>query len=526
MAFFQGALLGLVLVATSIRVAQSRSSGSAVETSVTANTPKSADVSVTSMRANASKRVSISARDSRDPAECKFAMELIQTGASRLSRRRPSASLSHTPSTPVTHSPHIPAALHVVGGILLLSFLAVLQFASTDILVGMAAFLDQFMTTGLLPFAPTVTPNYQLIGVLQSSKNLVACLLVPFTGKLIDGNEAKSVQFGMVCATLCSLGFAMEKNYAFWLAMRTLSGCSTAGILWGGFAFLNRLYANDATARTKAVSRAMAGLYAGVVAGPQIGGIFVDNARLMFLVLSGVQMCFFWTLRFRLPDLSQLQEPPPKQTEAVTKVGMLELLLDPEIRQPIVALFLGLALEGAVTATTFEYMTSLGYDSVKQNLTWLMGSIPGVISANLVPTLRPVVGGHALQISALMLGGGSALACFGAAYTFLAITLLGISCMSGLLHGNAAAMLADRSQEKYHGTGQVFILSNTADQIAFVIGPYTGSFICRYTSFHSMCQSIGGGLVLYAVLLSCPGEGWSSAKQQTTTGTEAPPEAS
>ena len=165
------------------------------------------------------------------------------------------------------------------------------------------------------------------------------------------------------------------------------------------------------------------------------------------------------------------------------------------------ALFLSLTLQGALTATTFKYMTSLGYDHVKQDLTWLMSTIPAIVCVGLVPVLRSVVASQTLQISALVLGGGAALACCGSGYIFLALTLVGSSAAAGILNGNTPAMLADRSQEKYHGTGQVLILPNTADQVAFILGPYAGGSICRYASFQVMCHVIGGCLVLYAVVL-------------------------
>ncbi|CAE7484416.1 slc18a3a [Symbiodinium natans] len=475
--------------------------------------------SLTSLMLNASTCLDASVCDSD---RGKAATQFLQAQVSRLKKRGPSgASASQVRmSSPTSLSPQMQKVLYVAGGILLPCFLLVLKFASVDVLMGIATFLDHFMSMGLLPFLPSVTPNYQLIAALQSSKNVVVCLLAPFLGRFIDKREAKFVQLGMLCGMLCSLGFALKKSYAFWFAMRTLMGFSTASVLWGSFAYINRMYASDSTARVKAVSTATAGLYAGMVAGPQAAGILVDS-RLMFLVLSGLQMCLWLALRFRLPDLSQLQEPMPKPTEPVEKVHVLELMLDPEIRFPIVALFLGVTLEAALGATTWEYMTSLGYDHLKQNLTWLMVTIPGVISVNLVPALRSLVEGHTLQISAILLGGASALACFGSHYVLLALALLGTSGASGVLNGNGAAMLADRSQEKYDGTGQVFVLSMAADQAAFIFGPYLGSSLCRYESYQVMCHVIGGCLVLSAILLSWRGEG-SEAKQNATNAAIPP----
>ena len=503
MAHLPTLLLGFVLINTNTGTAPSTTSDASVVTSMTLNASKCLDVSVC---------------DSYRGLEHgrKAATQLLQAQVSRLKKRGSSgASASQVRmSSPTSLSPQMQRVLYVAGGILLPCFLLVLKFASVDVLIGIATFLDHFMSTALLPFLPSLTPNYQLIAALQSSKNVVVCLLVPFIGRFIDKREAKSVQLGMLCAMLCSLGFALKKSYAFWFAMRTLMGFSTASVLWGSFAYLNRMYASDSKARDKAVSTATAGLYVGMVAGPQVVGI-LDDSRLMFFLISGVQMCTWLTLRFRLPELSQLQEPMPKPTEPVEKVHVLELMLDPEIRHPIVALFLGVALEGAVNATTWEYMTSLGYDHLKQNLTWLMVTIPGVISVNLVPALRSVVEGHTLQISALLLGGASALACFGSHYMLLALTLLGTSGASGVLNGNAAAMLADRSQEKYDGTGQVFVLSMTADQAAFILGPYVGSSLCRYQGYQVMCHVIGACLVLYGIYLSRLDEA-SEAKQAAT----------
>ncbi|CAE7299880.1 SLC18A3 [Symbiodinium natans] len=513
MAPLQGLLLGVwvLLINTSTGPAQSNTSDASAATSMTLNASKCLDISTCDGWRGL--------EDGR-----RTATQLLQAHVSRLKGRGPSGtsgSQFSMSSSPMMQSPEIQEVFYVVAGILLLCFLLVLKFASVDLLVGIATFLDHFMTTGLLPFAPTVTSNYQLIAVLQSSKNVVACLLVPFVGRFIDRREAKSVQLGMLCAMLCSLGFALKKNYTLWVAMRTLSGFSTAALLWGGFAYLNRVYASDPTARVKAVSTAMAGVYAGVVAGPQVAGIF-DDSRLMFLLLSGVQMSTWLTLRYRLPELSQLQEPIPKPTEPAATVDMLELIADPEIRKPTVALFLGLALEGAVTATTWEYMTSLGYDHVKQNLTWLMVTIPGVIAVNLVPVLRSVADGQTLQILALLFGGASALVYFGTHYMLLALTLLGTSGASGFLNGNAAAMLADRSQEKYHGTGQVFVLSTTADQAAWIVGPLVGSSLCRYAGFEVMCHVVGACLVLYGILVSRLGEG-PEAKQKTTSASDPEP---
>ena len=229
MALRHGLMLGCLFVAVSTAAAPCRMSDASVAASLTALASKRADVSVC---------------DSGELADGRHAVELLQTRASRHNDSAPSGVLVDMyPTFPIltTQSPQTQKVFRLLGGILLLCFLLALKFASTEMLVSMAAFLDHFMISAVYPMAPTVTPNYELIAVLQNSRNLVACLLVPFGGKFIDGHEAKSMQLGMLCAVLCSLGFALEKDYGLWLAMRCLSGCSTAGVLWGGFALLNQV---------------------------------------------------------------------------------------------------------------------------------------------------------------------------------------------------------------------------------------------------------------------------------------------
>ena len=85
-----------------------------------------------------------------------------------------------------------PQILRLVGGsITLAGFWLMLNVGNTDTLVSSAIFLDLFMTTILTPLAPTLTPSYQLIALLTSSKNVVTCLIAPFTGRFIDGNESR-----------------------------------------------------------------------------------------------------------------------------------------------------------------------------------------------------------------------------------------------------------------------------------------------------------------------------------------------
>ena len=168
---------------------------------------------------------------------------------------------------------------------------------------------------------------------------------------------------------------------------------------------------------------------------------------------------------------------------------MVALVFDPEVRNPIIALFLALAFVAALGSTAFEYMVRLGYDQVKQklweqsgsafllsfvalkriamsgretglirNLTWLMISVPAILFVYLVPALRSILEGKTLQILAMFLAGSCALLFFNTNYVLLALTLLGSAAGAGIVDGNTPAMLADRSQEKYGGTSpQLFL---------------------------------------------------------------------
>ena len=54
---------------------------------------------------------------------------------------------------------------------------------------------------------------------------------------------------------------------------------------------------------------------------------------------------------------------------------MVALVFDPEVRNPIIALFLALAFVAALGSTAFEYMVRLGYDQVKQKLGSRVGAL-------------------------------------------------------------------------------------------------------------------------------------------------------
>ncbi|CAE7424683.1 metB [Symbiodinium pilosum] len=269
-----------------------------------------------------------------------------------------------------------------------------LYVGSPETLVIAAIFLDVLMTTILTPLAPTLTPSYQKIAVLTSSKNVVTCLIAPFVGSYIDGNEAKSMQHGMLCAMICSLGLAVVENYWLWLAIRCVSGCSTAAIVWGGFATLSRLHAKKAaqTGLYGLVNLSTLSLHLITSAGPRAGVLFVDDAGSLFPLLIAGQMCARSAQQYILYD-ALLAPKLPKLPEA-----------DAE-RNSVIASLLALSFIAALGSTAIEHMVRLGYDQMKQKLDNI------------------------------------ALICLGLDYIPLAVTLLGASFATGIADGNTQALL-------------------------------------------------------------------------------------
>ena len=183
---------------------------------------------------------------------------------------------------------------------------------------------------------------------------------------------------------------------------------------------------------------------------------------------------------------------------------MVGLISDPDVRNPIIALFLALAFVAALGSTAFEYMIRLGYDQMKQqpgsesvscscfrssrgprptpthknpeamstkrprirNLTWLMISVPAILLVYLVPALRAVFDGKTLQVLAMFLAGSGALIFFDTSYVLLALTLLGSAVGAGIVDGNTPAMLADCSQEKYGGTTPQLLIDAAFDSLS------------------------------------------------------------
>jgi len=385
------------------------------------------------------------------------------------------------------------------GGIVLGIFILLCVVGSPTVIISTAIFLDLFLTTVNTPLAPTLTSSYGWIALLTASKNVVTCMIAPLAGGLIDSNESVAMQVGMFLEMLCTFCLAAVKNYWFWLAVRCISGVSTAGIVWGGFALCNQIHAKEADARRKAMAMASGGVYAGVILGPQVGGLFVEeeDTRTLFLLLLCIQLCAFLAIRFRL-RLS-ISQPAEMQTES--KVNMMALLLDPGIRNPILALMMALGFIASLGSTAFEYMVRLGYSQMLQNFTWLMVSVPAIIFVYLVPYLRHFMAGETLQTLAMCLAGSTALLCFTGNYFLLSMMFLGASVAAGVVDANTPALLADQSHAKYGGTGLVFVLSNVADQAAFVWGPAVGSFVCELASFPLMSQTFGLCMLFSAWLL-------------------------
>mmetsp|Transcript_30679 Transcript_30679/g.57417 ORF Transcript_30679/g.57417 Transcript_30679/m.57417 type:complete len:525 (-) Transcript_30679:29-1603(-) len=404
----------------------------------------------------------------------------------------------------------------VLATSLLLYVMLVLPFAPTNLIVAATIFCDLSMTAIFAPLSTTVTTSFAATGVLFSAKNVMTCLLVPFAGRFIDGNEQTAMRSGLLWLMACTLGLAAVKNFWVWLVLRFLTGVSGAGIVWGGFAFLNELYADKPDDRRGALALAAAFTFVGLAIGPEIGICFAESPTTAFLLLFVVQISSYLALRFRLPPLPERRNNLCAQPGANVDMT-LDLVADPDVRNPIIAQFLTFAFFAGTGTMSFQIMGNAGIDTSQQSGGVLLSMLPLVVVAMVTPRVQALVGGRTLQI-VMMSAAGIAIVIASIVcatdLTLLTLTSAALIFLLGTVASSTPSMISNRSQKKYGGTGQVFVLMTLMDQLAQIVGPMVGGVICQLVGFDVMCASYSGCLLLYAIPMSLSTCWWPSDESE------------
>jgi len=140
--------------------------------------------------------------------------------------------------------------------------------------VAVAIFADSLLMTIIVPIAPDLVggDHPALIGVLFASKAILQVLFGPLTAMIIPKiGPQPTLQIGLVILTLSTIAFAFLSDLGALIAARAVQGIASSLINAGGLSWVAEAHRPEE--RGTATAGAMAGLAAGVLFGPTIGGL-------------------------------------------------------------------------------------------------------------------------------------------------------------------------------------------------------------------------------------------------------------
>ena len=170
-----------------------------------------------------------------------------------------------------------------------------------------AAFLTPFMGSALNIALPSIGKDFNadaiLINWIASAYILTtAIFLLPF-GRIGDIIGRKKIfTYGILCFTISSLGCGISINTGLLIAFRVLQGIGSAMIFGTGVAILTSVYPPGE--RGKALGINVASVYAGLSAGPTVGGLLTQyfSWRSIFLIMVPLGLITLWITITRLKE--------------------------------------------------------------------------------------------------------------------------------------------------------------------------------------------------------------------------------
>jgi len=384
---------------------------------------------------------------------------------------------------------------------------------SPSLLVWEAIFLEYCISNAVIPLAPTLTQDYVLLSALTSCKYVVSVIIAPVASTLLDNKEVKAVKIGLLIGTISTLGTALVTNYYAWLGWRSVAGFSQAGVVWGGYALLNRLHTDEAP-RASAMYMAAFSIYLGCITGPQLGTAFMDEpCSNLFLALGGLQSCVLVMIVWRLPQLPEGSEDPQL---AKTKFTTLDLLRDVQLKHCIGVALLTNCLWDALESIMEEHMMKLNYTDAQVSIAWALFTVPSLAVFMILPLLQGIRWwgkGQVAQIASMCIAGVASavygsIAGFEADYAWFLVLLTLATVTTAVSDGTMPVILSDISLKRFNKTSQVYIISNLSDQLANLLGPAAGSVLCKYLGVRSMCLAFGTCMPVYATFVCYSSRKW------------------
>jgi len=154
---------------------------------------------------------------------------------------------------------------------------------------------------------------------------------------------------------------------------------------------------------------------------------------------------------------------------------------------------------------------TFGWSAAKVGACYLLTSVPSVLMSGLAGPIGNRVGdrplvlkvGLAMQGIFMMIGPKELL-------SVEVISLIGLGFGMGIVDGTGNPILDEASADHFGGSAKIFVLSNIAVQLGFVVGPVLGNAIVERYGFSKCCLVAGAAMVLYAPVISSGGAKASS----------------
>lgn len=335
-------------------------------------------------------------------------------------------------------------------------------------------------------------------GVLFSAKAALQVCSSPVMTRYIDTHQRAMILGGLTLQITSVLVFyAVSFQYWLWLCARALSGVASAAIISAGMAHLKTLHP-DHDERAKVMGWATTGIIAGVCLGPLFGGVLHDfNPRLPFISLALLEVLVLCLTMMFLPGVQSCA------AAETSSASVRDMLADPFVWKPLSGLMAANAAISCLESTVSRYfMVHFDFSPGQVGAFYLNTSVPSIIASgfaghigNYFGRRRAIAATLVLQGLFMMLGPKSLL-------SVEVLSFAGIGFAMGGTDGMMPALLGEFVDERFGGSGKIYVLSNVAVQVGFVLGPILGNAVTQLYGFQACCVVLGGMLVLCSAVFS------------------------
>lgn len=360
------------------------------------------------------------------------------------------------------------------------------------VLVWLAFFCDYVLMTMVIPIFPLLDKPQVLIGALFAAKALCQIASAPIMSKFVDRHERGLVVVGLAMEAGSVLVFAATFSYGIWLVARAVSGVASAAIIGAGMAHLNRRYDN-LEERAVAMGLATTGIVAGVCLGPVLGGTLYElHPALPFLLLAALQLSTAASALGLLPHLEA-------SAKAADGVSIFSMLKEAAVLRQLGCLVIANAAISCLESTIALYLGKTFGMSVGQvGAVYLLTSAPCCLAAGFAGPIGNRLGRPLMLQTGLLLQGIFTALGPKSSMAVEALSLIGLGVGMGFVDSTSPPILGQVADEKFQGSGKIFVLSNVSVQTGFILGPIIGNAIVQASDFGTCSLVYGGLLVVYA----------------------------